>query len=65
MKMTFQPKKKIQIKSSWIQGQDEHERRKKSSRSKKGKRKKKIISIGRSFVAFSCHFFSLKGKRKA
>ena len=43
----------FQSKSSWIQSKNEHGRRKKSSGSQKSKRKKKIISVGRIYVAFS------------
>ena len=45
--------KEIQIKSSWIQSENEYSRRKKSLSCKKSKRKKSIVSIGRRFVAFS------------
>ena len=47
--------------SSWIQSKNEHGRRKKSSRSQKSKRKKKIISVGRIYVAFS----SIQNEEKA
>ena len=53
MKMTFQPKKKIQSKSSRIQSKNEHSRRKKSISCQKSKRKKTVISLGRIYVAFS------------
>ena len=50
MKMTFQPKKETESKSSWIQTENENcWRKKKSNRSQKIKRKKKIISIGHNF----------------
>lgn len=45
MKMTFQPKKKTEIQSSWFQSQNEHSRRKKSVSCKKSKRKSKIIRL--------------------
>ena len=44
--------KEIQSQSSWIQGKNENSRRKKSISCQKSKRKKEIISIGRSIVAF-------------
>ena len=43
----------IQIKGSWFQSKNEHGRRKKSFSCQKSKRKKSIVSIGRSYVAFS------------
>ena len=43
----------IESESSRIQSKNEHSRRKKSLSCKKSKRKKSIVSIGRSFVAFS------------
>ncbi len=43
----------LQSKSTRLQGKDEHARRKKSLGSQKVKRKKEIIRVGRSFVAFS------------
>lgn len=46
-------KEEIQIKSSWIQKENEYCRRKKSYRCKKSKGKKEIVSLGRSNVAFS------------
>ena len=49
--------KEIQIKGSWISGKNEHSRRKKSLSCKKSKRKKSIVSIGRSFVAFFFSYF--------
>jgi hypothetical protein len=45
--------KAVQIQSARIQKENEHSRRQKSFSSQKIKRKKKIISIGRIFVAFS------------
>ena len=49
--------KKTEVQSSWIQSQNEDERRKKSYSCKKSKRQKEIISIGRIYVAF---FSSMK-----
>ena len=54
-------KETFQSESSWIQSKNEHSRRKKSSRSQKSKRKKKIISVGRIYVAFS----SIQNEEKA
>ena len=52
-------KETFQSESSWIQSKNGHSRWKKSSCSKKSKRKKEIISVGRIYVAFS----SLKIRR--
>ena len=46
-------KKTFQSESSWIPCENEHQRWKKGSCSKKSKRKKSIISVGRIYVAFS------------
>ncbi len=43
----------LQSKSTRLQGKNEHAGRKKSPGSQKIKRKKEIIRVGRSFVAFS------------
>ena len=45
-------KETFKSESSWIQSKNEHTGRKKSSCSKKSKRKKSIISLGRIYVAF-------------
>jgi len=45
-------KEKVQSESSRIQSQNENGWRKKSVSSKKIKRKKKIVSVGRIYVAF-------------
>lgn len=44
--------KETACESSWIQSENEQRWWKKSYRSKKSKRKKEIIRIGRSFVAY-------------
>ena len=44
--------KETEIQSSWIQKKNEYSGREKSISSKTCKRKKEIISIGRSFVAY-------------
>ena len=49
MKMTFQPKKRQRAKVHGFRQQNENCWRKKSNRSQKIKRKKKIISIGHNF----------------
>ena len=49
-------KEKIQSKSSWIQSQNEYSWRKKSNSSKKIKRKKEIVCLGRIYVAFFLKF---------
>ncbi len=46
-------KKEIQSQGTRIPGKNEHSRRKKSTGFQKSKGKKKIISVGRIFVAFS------------
>ncbi len=50
---------KIQGKSPWIQGKNEHSRRKEGAGRQKSKGKKKVISLGRNFVAFSSIYENL------
>ena len=54
-------KETFQSESSWIPCENEHQRWKKGSCSKKSKRKKSIISVGRIYVAFS----SIQNEEKA
>ena len=42
MKMTFQPKKKIQSQGSWIQSKNEHERRRKVLAARRLKGRKQL-----------------------
>ena len=60
MKMTFQPKKETEIKSSWLQSKNEQRRWKKSTCKQKSKRKKEIISLGRIY----CGLFFYKNQEK-
>ena len=46
-------KEAFQSESSWFQSENEYTGRKKGFSSQKVKRKKKIISVGRKYVAFS------------
>ena len=50
----------IQSARSWIQSQNEYGWRKKSISSKKIKRKKKIVSVGRIYVAFFLNIFDVE-----